>query len=128
MQLPAHGCHTRRLTIWREHQDGGCSVQDPLLVVGEKLTDAVDESVAAVDARRHEGMTSLYVTSWVHISDPANVAQVEMRAVADAVSLSQFRFLFFFMENNAKVAHLLVLGRIRLSPGRMPGMVNFPSY
>ena len=55
----------------------------------------MEESVAAVDARRHEGKDeSLRRLLGEHTADPADVVQVEIRAVADTVNLGRmFRFL-----------------------------------
>ena len=39
-----------------DHQDSGGSVEDPLQLLGESLADDVEENVAAVDAKRHEGI------------------------------------------------------------------------
>ena len=108
-----------------ERQDSGGTVQDPLQLVGERLADSVERNVAAVDARCYEGMNeSLLRLLGKHTADPADVAQVDIRATADAVNVGPH--VQVFVGDNVQVTHP-TSGQIRLSPTRMPGMVNFPS-
>ena len=92
--------------LGREHQDSGGTVQDLLQLVGERLADSVEESVAAVNARCYEGMDeSLCCLLGEHTADPTDVAQVDIHATADAVNLGPH--IQVFVENNAQVAHLI---------------------
>ena len=87
VQLPEHMCHTRKLG--RESQDSGGTLQDPLQLVGERLADSIEKSVAAVDARCYEGMDeSLRRLLGEHTADPTHAAQVDMyiHTTADACS------------------------------------------
>ena len=120
----------------RERQDSGGTVQDLLQLVGVRLADSAEESVAAVDARCYEGMDESLrgLLGQQHTADPTDVAQVDIRTTADAVNLGPH--VQVFVENNAQVSHLIsgrketlnsLVGGIRVSRTRMPGMVNFSS-
>ena len=88
VRLLAHGCHIRKLE--RERQDSGGTVQDPLQLVGERLTDSVEKSVGAVNARCYESLDgSLRRLLGEHTAHLTDVVQVDMYmlATADAVNL-----------------------------------------
>ena len=104
VQLRAHRYHVRKLG--RKRQDSGSTVQDPLQLVGERLADCLEESVAAVDARCYEGMDeSLSRLLGEHTADPTEVAQVDIPTATDAVDLGPH--IQVCVEDNAQVAHLI---------------------
>ena len=103
VQLPAQRCHMRELG--RERQDSGGTVQDPLQLVGEKLADSAEESVAAVDARCCEGVDqSLRRLLGEHTADTTDVAQVDIRAIRQ-ILLTWTRVFRCLSKHNVQVAY-----------------------
>ena len=76
-------------------------------LVGERLADTVDLSVAAVDARCYEGMDeSLRRLLGEHTVEPTDVAQKDVTCTAtDAVNLGPH--IQVLVKNNVQIAHLI---------------------
>ena len=80
--LHGHRCHMCKLGC--ERVDSGSAVQALLQLVGERLADSVEESVAAVDARCYEGMDEpLCCHLGEHTADLTDVSQADIRNTAD---------------------------------------------